>query len=77
MIRQLEGEALIAAVHALETLAGNRATARNKQEIDNSQLSLSDPQPLPYDPASMFLLETMVSITCQVPERIEDLWCVF
>lgn len=74
--RQLESEAIVAAVHALEILAGNRASARNKQEIDNPQLSLSDPHPLPYDPASMFLLETMVSITSQVPEYIEDLWSV-
>ncbi|KAJ3779473.1 hypothetical protein GGU10DRAFT_403500 [Lentinula aff. detonsa] len=30
--------------------------------------------PMPYDPASVYLLETMVSISCQVPHHIEDLW---
>jgi brefeldin A-resistance guanine nucleotide exchange factor 1 len=29
---------------------------------------------LPYDPASVFLLEIMISITSQAPQYIGDLW---
>ena len=29
---------------------------------------------LPYDPVSIFLLETMVSISYQTPQYIEDTW---
>lgn len=70
--RQLDAEALVAAVRALETLARDRA--KGKEDIDDPHLSLNDSEPLPYDPASVFLLETMVSIALQAPQHIEDLW---
>src|ERR1700722_4641390 len=70
--RQLDLEALIAAVRALEALAHERTVAKLKQE--SNDVSLDDPYSLPYDPASVFLLETMISITCHTPQHIEDLW---
>jgi len=74
--RQLNLEALIAAVRALEALAHERTVARSKQEFDDGvSMSLDDTSySLPYDPASVFLLETIVSIACQAPQQIEDLW---
>ncbi|KAG5645886.1 hypothetical protein DXG03_005033 [Asterophora parasitica] len=71
---QLDLEALVAAVRALEALAHERTVARLKQESDDG-LSQSDSVfSLPYDPASIFLLETMVSIALQAPQHIEELW---
>ncbi|GBE82378.1 Uncharacterized protein SCP_0407620 [Sparassis crispa] len=79
-ILQLDVDALVAAVRALEALAHERTVARLKQESDDVSLGYSTPQgglySLPYDPASVFLLETMVSIVCQTPQHIEDLWPV-
>jgi brefeldin A-resistance guanine nucleotide exchange factor 1 len=76
--RQLELEALVAAVRALEALAHERTVARLKQESDDISTSVDDESySLPYDPASVFLLETMVSITCQTSQHIDDLWYVF
>ena len=78
--RQLDADALIAAVRALEALAHERTVARLKQEPDDlspgSSTAQDGPYSLPYDPASIFLLETMVSITCQTPQHIEDIWYV-
>jgi len=34
----------------------------------------SIPPQIPYDPASVFLLEMMISITAQTPDKIEDVW---
>ncbi|KAJ7470334.1 hypothetical protein FB451DRAFT_1339866 [Mycena latifolia] len=76
-IMQLDVEALIAAVRALEALAHDRTVARLKQgsDDDSNHPSLDDDSySLPYDPASVFLLETMVSIACQTSQYIEDLW---
>ncbi|KAJ7093181.1 hypothetical protein C8R44DRAFT_835540 [Mycena epipterygia] len=76
-IMQLDVDALVAAVRALEALAHDRTVARLKQgsDDDSSHPSLDDdPYSLPYDPASVFLLETMVSIACQTPQYVEDLW---
>ena len=73
-------EALIAAVRALEALAHERTVARLKQESDdiattfNTSLATDGTYTVPYDPASVFLLETMVSLTCQTPQHIEELW---
>jgi brefeldin A-resistance guanine nucleotide exchange factor 1 len=64
-------EALAAAIRALEALAHERTVARLKQESDENA-----PTTLPYDPASVFLLETMVTIACQTPQHIDDVWCV-
>jgi hypothetical protein len=73
--RQLDLEALIAAVRALEALAHDRTIAKLKQESDDVLASTLGSYSLPYDPASVFLLETMVSITCQVVSHVEELWC--
>ncbi|KAH7926301.1 Sec7-domain-containing protein [Leucogyrophana mollusca] len=79
-IMQLDSDALVAAVRALEALAHERTIARLKQESDdiattfNTPLSSDGSYTLPYDPASVFLLETMVSIACQTSHCIEDLW---
>ena len=73
-------EALIAAVRALEALAHERTVAKLKQESDeiattfNVSLTPDGAYTVPYDPASVFLLETMVSVTCQTPQHIEELW---
>ncbi|THH32990.1 hypothetical protein EUX98_g1179 [Antrodiella citrinella] len=79
-ILQLDLEALVSAVRALEALAHERTVARLKQESDdiNSNLdtTLEGNYSLPYDPASVFLLETMVSIACQTPQYIEEIWPV-
>ena len=74
--RQLDLEALIAAVRALEALAHDRTVTKLKQGSDDIVSSTSGSYSLPYDPASVFLLETMVSIACHVVDHIEDLWCV-
>jgi len=78
LCRQLDLDALIAAVRALEALAHERTVARLKQESDDIILSSHDGHPytLPYDPASVFLLETMISISCQAQQHIEYLWFV-
>ncbi|KAJ6500445.1 hypothetical protein C8R45DRAFT_896478 [Mycena sanguinolenta] len=76
-IMQLDVDALIAAIRALEALAHDRTVARLKQggDDDSSHPSSDDgPYSLPYDPASVFLLETMVSIACQTPQYLEDVW---
>lgn len=78
LCRQLDLEALVSAVRALEALAHERTVARLKQESDdinsNLETSLDGSCALPYDPASVFLLETMVSIACQTPQYIEEIW---
>ena len=75
--RQLDVDALIAAVRALEALAHERTVARLKQEWDDTMPpSDGHSYTLPYDPASVFLLETMISISCQAPQHIEYLWFV-
>lgn len=73
-------EALVAAVRALEALAHERTVAKLKQESDeiastfNTSLATDGAYSVPYDSASVFLLETMVSVTCQTPQHIEELW---
>ncbi|KAI0080604.1 Sec7-domain-containing protein [Panus rudis PR-1116 ss-1] len=77
-ILQLDAEALTSAVRALEALAHERTVARLKQEADdvppNADSQQNGVYSLPYDPASVFLLETMVSIVCKTPQHIEELW---
>lgn len=80
--RQLDSEALVAAIRALEALAHERTITKWKQESDELTPTFNTPSAgdgtftLPYDPASVFLLETMVSIACQTSRYIEDLWRV-
>ncbi|KAJ7632227.1 hypothetical protein FB45DRAFT_989797 [Roridomyces roridus] len=73
-IMNLDVEALIAAVRALEALAHDRTVARLKQGSDDDGSQDDGPYTLPYDPASVFLLETMVSIACQTEQHIDDIW---
>ncbi|KAI0747973.1 Sec7-domain-containing protein [Daedaleopsis nitida] len=76
-IMQLEPEALVSAVRALEALAHERTVARLKLESDDvatAGASQDGQYTLPYDPASVFLLETMVSIARQTPQYIEEVW---
>ena len=84
--RHLDLDALAAAVRALEALAHERTVARLKLEGDETVQHLQYNQlnrgsegryVLPYDPASVYLLETMVSILRQTPQHIEELWSVF
>jgi len=75
--RQLDPEAMVAAVRALEALAHERAVAKLQLQSDDSSPGPDNREyQLPYDPASVFLLETMVSISCQASQYIEDLWWV-
>ncbi|KAF8498362.1 Sec7-domain-containing protein [Gautieria morchelliformis] len=75
-IVDLELSALTAALRALHTVADRRAADRlaalSAQGPEDGVLDV----PLPYDPASVFLLEMMVSIACQTPQHIEDVWSV-
>ncbi|KZP23677.1 Sec7-domain-containing protein [Athelia psychrophila] len=80
-IVHLDLEALVAAIRALEALAHERTVARLKQESDDIGTGFNAPATsdngayvVPYDPASVFLLETMVSIACQTPQHVEELW---
>lgn len=82
--RQLDLDPLIAAVRSLEALAHERTVARLQQESEDMAITFDTPQAqldgtppaLPYDPASVFLLETIVSIVKQTPQHIEELWFV-
>ncbi|KAI6110037.1 hypothetical protein F5141DRAFT_822489 [Pisolithus sp. B1] len=79
-IMQLDAEALVAAVKALEALAHERTVTKLKEETDdvsspyNPSLTNEGSYVLTYDPVAVFLLETMVSIACQTPQHLEDLW---
>ncbi|GJE86958.1 Sec7-domain-containing protein [Phanerochaete sordida] len=77
-IMQLDSEALVAAIRALEALAHERTVAKLKQESGDVGSEQADEEPftLPYDPVSIFLLETMVSIACQTPQYIDETWPV-
>ena len=66
----------MAAIRALEALAHECTVAKLKQESGDvgSEQAEEEPFTLPYDPVSIFLLETMVSIACQAPQYIEETW---
>ncbi|KAG8899424.1 GDP/GTP exchange factor for ARF [Tulasnella sp. 408] len=79
-IMTLEVEALVAALRALQVLADRRTVDILVDEIitdpvpsANSRTELTK-APLPYDPTSVFLLETMVSVACQTKAHIEETW---
>ncbi|KAI0064698.1 Sec7-domain-containing protein [Artomyces pyxidatus] len=77
-IVQLDLEPLTAAVRSIEALAYERTVAKlqhGTDDLDGSITPLDGPaHALSYDPASVFLLEMMVSIVCQTPQHIEELW---
>lgn len=84
IIRNLDVDALVAGIRALEALAHERTVARLKQELDdvaapnspNARSRGKSLQTLSYDPASVYLLETMVSIVSKTPHYIEETWSV-
>jgi brefeldin A-resistance guanine nucleotide exchange factor 1 len=78
--RSLELPALIAAMKALQFLADRRASLKSAP-ADETQAGPTTPvdsspsqNQLPYDPTSVFLLETMVSIVLQTSQHIEETW---
>ena len=73
---QLESEALVAAIRAVEALAHERTVAKLRAQSEDIPPIEGEVSQLPYDPASVFLLEIMVSITSHAPQYIEELWCV-
>ena len=62
----------MAALRALQNLAAQR-TSERLREIKNDDVV---PGPLPYDPASIFLVEMMVSISVHRADSIEEIWYV-
>lgn len=72
----------MAVIRALEALAHERTVARLKQEIDdpvtpsspNPRRPVPQAQTLSYDPGSVFLLETMISLVTKTPQYIDDIW---
>ncbi|EKM55633.1 uncharacterized protein PHACADRAFT_121344 [Phanerochaete carnosa HHB-10118-sp] len=77
-IMQLNSEALVAVIRALEALAHERTVAKLKQESGDVGSEQADEESfvLPYDPVSVFLLEIMVSIICHTPQYIDETWPV-
>ena len=70
----------MACVRALEALAHERTVARLQQESDDPTVGSprrnANAGTLSYDPASMYLLETMISIASKAPQHIEEVWYV-
>jgi brefeldin A-resistance guanine nucleotide exchange factor 1 len=64
----------VAAIRAIEALAHERSIARLRAQSEDVPSLDDEVSQLPYDPASVFLLEIMVSITSQGPRYIEELW---
>ncbi|KAG8748165.1 GDP/GTP exchange factor for ARF [Ceratobasidium sp. 414] len=81
-ITSLEPAALVAAMKALQALADRRASLKaDPPSRDETQAGPTTPissspsnDQLPYDPTSVFLLETMVSIAVQTPAHIDEIW---
>jgi brefeldin A-resistance guanine nucleotide exchange factor 1 len=71
---------VVACVRALEALVHERTVARLQQESDDPTVGSprrnAPSETLSYDPASMYLLETMVSIAAKTPQYIDETWCV-
>ncbi|KAG8698119.1 GDP/GTP exchange factor for ARF [Ceratobasidium sp. 395] len=82
-ITSLEPAALVAAMKALQALADRRISLKvdppSRDEVQAGPTTPVSPSPssdqLPYDPTSVFLLETMVSIAVQTPTHIDEI-CV-
>lgn len=80
---KLNPEALIAALQALRSLAEGRTAPRPKDffsagrsaELSGRPLSPAfDEAQQPYDPGSLYDLETMVSLAVRSPDEIADTW---
>jgi len=79
--RSLEIEALIPALQAIRYLAEQRTTAKLsvKTEVRSetgSPILVQREGQLGYDPASVFQLETMVSLACRGRQHIAETWYV-
>lgn len=59
-------------MRAIEALAHERTIARLRQEFDED--SHMEAQVMPYNPATVYLLETLVSIVTKVPQYLDDTW---
>jgi brefeldin A-resistance guanine nucleotide exchange factor 1 len=75
LFSQLDCDALVAAIRAIEALAHERTVTKVRSQPEDTPIDDEIFQ-LPYDPASVFLLEIMVSITSRAPRYIEELWSV-
>lgn len=73
----------MAAIRGLQALADRRTVDILVDEVIADPMTGSPPslrggdfarEQLPYDPSSIFLLETMVSIACKTKQHIEDTW---
>ncbi len=78
--RILETEALISAVRALQVLADRRTLDVLVEEIISDPMTMANTrqeplrEQLPYDPSSVFLLETLVSVVYHTKDHIEETW---
>ncbi|GJJ12038.1 hypothetical protein Clacol_006279 [Clathrus columnatus] len=73
-IAQLNLESLLSALRGINSIAERRnADLMAYVKADGPENAVLD-APLPYDPAMVFLLEIMVSISCQTPQHIEEIW---
>ncbi len=76
LFSQLDCDALVAAIRAIEALAHERTVTKLRSQPEDIPPVDDEIFQLPYDPASVFLLEIMVSITSRAPQYIEELWSV-
>lgn len=70
-------DALVTALRALVDLARRRTLQPLQVEYDDHDMQIQRDSALPqipYEPAAVFLLETIISITVQTPDKIEDVW---
>ncbi|KAG9016191.1 GDP/GTP exchange factor for ARF [Tulasnella sp. JGI-2019a] len=79
-IMSLQVDALVAVLRALQTLADRRTVDILVDEIITDPTLPSDgrqeavKEQLPYDPTSVFLLETMISAVHHTAQHIEETW---
>ena len=84
MTRSLELEPLLAALRALQSAADRRTVQKLRASLEESEgtpstspspgRALRQAQSLRYDPASVFLLEMMLSIASQTKQYLVDMW---
>lgn len=82
--RSLELEPLLAALRALQSAADRRTVQKLKAVLEETEgtpptspslgRNPRQTQSLRYDPASVFLLEMMLSIANQAKQYLEDVW---
>lgn len=84
MIRSLELEPLLAALRALQSAADRRTDQKLRALLEETEgtppasptpgRAFRHTPPLRYDPATVFLLEMMLSIASQAKQYLEDVW---